>query len=134
MRLSVLMLVGLAILAGSSCEPTVGSIDSLPFWFVVLEGQFADSSGTPITDGDVLWEHKTPWCETRTLERASVPVDATGHYRATIQVETADGCFTVTGTAPGRGSISVVRKAEALPLRQRQPYDTVRLDLTLEEK
>jgi hypothetical protein len=133
MRLSALMFVGLAILAGSSCGSTVGSDDSLPYWFVVLEGQFADSSGATITDGDVLWEHKAPSCETSAaVERVSRPVDATGRYRATIQVETADGCFVVTGTAPGRGSVSVVRQAEALPLRQRQPYDTVTVDLILE--
>lgn len=126
-------LIGMVVLvvAVVGCSNSPAS-ESLPYWYVRVEGRVHGSDGTPVPGASVRWEHWSPTCDSdAVVEDAVTETDDQGAYEVVIQVEDADGCFAFTATDSAGSSPTVFRTAEDLPLRQRQPYDTVRLELTL---
>lgn len=109
----------------------ITSNDSLPYWFVFVDGVLLEADGTPASDGSLEWRHHAVCEGSAYLEHATVAVGADGEFQAQVQVETANGCFEFIGAVPAGDTMRQVLAADQLPLRQKPPYDTVPLPLHL---
>jgi len=98
----------------------------------IVYGRITDAQGAGLTNVRVTVRHHTALCAGRINETESVQTSADGRYRAVLTAVTSIGCVSVRAQAVSANALGIdsVMNVRA-PFRQREPLDSVAVNLTL---